>query len=56
MGGKKEKNLHPRDIDAFWLQRKLSKFYDDPMIAQNMAQRVLQTLKVCNYICSFASY
>ena len=26
--------LHPRDIDAFWLQRNLSKFYDDPHVAQ----------------------
>uniref|UniRef100_A0A669F6W3 U5 small nuclear ribonucleoprotein 200 kDa helicase n=1 Tax=Oreochromis niloticus TaxID=8128 RepID=A0A669F6W3_ORENI len=25
----KKKDLHPRDIDAFWLQRQLSRFYDD---------------------------
>ena len=44
--GKKEKGLHPRDIDAFWLQRELSKYYDDPMVAQTRAGEVLEILKV----------
>ena len=41
-----EENLHPRDIDAFWLQRKLSKYYDDPVVAQSRATEVLDILKV----------
>ena len=43
---KTERGLHPHDIDAFWLQRKLSKYYDDPMVAQTKAAEVLQVLKV----------
>ena len=46
IAGKKEKGLHPRDIDAFWLQRKLSKYYDDPIVAQAKATEVLEILKV----------
>lgn len=49
MSGKGEKALHPRDIDAFWLQRKLGKFYDDAMIAQTKAAEVLEILKVCTF-------
>lgn len=46
-GSKSDLGLHPRDIDAFWLQRKLSKHYpDDPTMAQTKAGEVLQTLKV----------
>src|SRR6218665_3033336 len=44
--GKPEKDLHPHNIDAFWLQRKLSKYYDDPMVAQTKANEVLNILKV----------
>lgn len=45
-GNKSDAGLHPRDIDAFWLQRKLSKHYpDDPTMAQTKAGEVLQTLK-----------
>ncbi|XP_076308177.1 U5 small nuclear ribonucleoprotein 200 kDa helicase-like [Tachypleus tridentatus] len=39
------KPLHPREIDAYWLQRKLSKFYDDPVVAQTRAGEVLEILK-----------
>ncbi|KAK9891555.1 hypothetical protein WA026_015516 [Henosepilachna vigintioctopunctata] len=42
---KKEKSLHPLDIDAYWLQRKLSKIYDDAMISQAKAAEVLNVLK-----------
>ena len=49
IAGKKEKGLHPRDIDAFWLQRKLSKYYDDPIVAQAKATEVLEILKVKFY-------
>lgn len=45
VGGKKEKKLHPLDIDAYWLQRKLSKFYSDPMVSQARAGEVLQILR-----------
>jgi len=45
--GKSDAGLHPRDIDAFWLQRKLSKYYpDDPTMAQTRALEVLEILKV----------
>ena len=41
----KHKELHPRDIDAYWLQRELSKVYDDAMISQEKAEEVLNILK-----------
>ena len=44
--GKSKKDLHPRDIDAFWLQRQLSKFYDDPNVSQARSSEVLDILKV----------
>ncbi|CAN8000338.1 unnamed protein product [Ixodes hexagonus] len=44
-GHKGGKGLHPREIDAYWLQRKLSKFYDDPVVAQTKAGEVLDILK-----------
>ena len=51
MSGKDDEGLHPRDIDAFWLQRKLSKYYpDDPTTAQAKSKEVLLILKVG---CSF---
>lgn len=42
---KKEKNLHALDIDAYWLQRSLSKFYSDAMASQAKAAEVLSVLK-----------
>ncbi|XP_045467898.1 putative U5 small nuclear ribonucleoprotein 200 kDa helicase [Harmonia axyridis] len=42
---KKEKSLHPLDIDAYWLQRKLSKIYNDAMISQAKAAEVLNVLR-----------
>jgi len=51
MLGKSDRGLHPHDIDAFWLQRKLSKHYDDPMLAQTRAAEVLAILKVCFTVC-----
>nr|XP_022917935.1 putative U5 small nuclear ribonucleoprotein 200 kDa helicase isoform X2 [Onthophagus taurus] len=41
---KKEKTLHPLDIDAYWLQRRLSKIYDDAMVSQAKAAEVLNVL------------
>ncbi len=38
--------LRPRDVDAYWLQRSLSKFYNDPIVAQQQAKEVLQILNV----------
>uniref|UniRef100_A0A183EVW4 Helicase_PWI domain-containing protein n=1 Tax=Gongylonema pulchrum TaxID=637853 RepID=A0A183EVW4_9BILA len=37
--------LHARDIDAHWIQRSLSKFYKDPIVAQQKVNEVLQVLK-----------
>ncbi|KAJ3643308.1 hypothetical protein Zmor_026030 [Zophobas morio] len=42
---KKEKTLHPLDIDAYWLQRRLSKIYDDAMVSQAKAAEVLNVLR-----------
>ncbi|KAI8036698.1 hypothetical protein M5D96_010499 [Drosophila gunungcola] len=42
---KKERSLHPLDIDAYWLQRCLSKFYKDAMVSQSKAADVLKILK-----------
>lgn len=33
------------DIDAYWLQRKLSKIYDDAMVSQAKAIEVLNVLR-----------
>lgn len=49
----KKKDLHPRDIDAFWLQRQLSRFYDDAIVSQKKADEVLEILKV-KHLCPFA--
>ena len=49
-GSKADSGLHPRDIDAFWIQRKLSKHYpDDPNMAQTKAKEVVEILKVCSH-------
>lgn len=45
---KKEKALHPLDIDAYWLQRRLSKIYDDAMVSQAKAGEVLNVLRDAN--------
>ncbi|XP_043940140.1 U5 small nuclear ribonucleoprotein 200 kDa helicase isoform X2 [Protopterus annectens] len=41
----KKKDLHPRDIDAYWLQRQLGRFYDDAIMSQKKADEVLEILK-----------
>ena len=38
-------NLHPRDIDAFWLQRELNKYYADAEVSRSKAEEVLEILK-----------
>ena len=49
----KKKDLHPRDIDAFWLQRQLSRFYDDAIVSQKKADEVLDILKVRLFVFLF---
>ena len=42
----KSKNLlHPLDIDAHWIQRKLSKYFDDATDSQKKSQDVMEILK-----------
>lgn len=41
----KAKALHPLDIDAHWLQRKLSKYYDDANVSQKKSRDVLEILR-----------
>lgn len=41
----KSKPLLAHQIDAFWLQRKLSKVYDDPTQAQTKVREVVDILK-----------
>ncbi|XP_015771701.1 PREDICTED: U5 small nuclear ribonucleoprotein 200 kDa helicase-like [Acropora digitifera] len=38
-------NLHPRDIDAFWLQRELNKYYADAEASRAKTEEVLEILK-----------
>ena len=40
-----ERGLHPLDIDAHWLQRKLSKYYEEAMTSQKKATEVLDILQ-----------
>ena len=37
---KHEKMLHPLDIDAHWLQRKLSKYYEEAITSQKKSIEV----------------
>ncbi|KAK4337016.1 hypothetical protein RND71_044196 [Anisodus tanguticus] len=37
--------LHPREIDAYWLQRKLNKSYNDAVLSQTKASEVLKILE-----------
>ena len=41
----KSKRLHPLDIDAHWLQRRLSQYYDDATTSQQKSKEVLKILK-----------
>ena len=41
----KSKILHPLDIDAHWIQRKLSKYFDDATDSQKKSQDVMEILK-----------
>ncbi|GAB0200182.1 U5 small nuclear ribonucleoprotein 200 kDa helicase [Grus japonensis] len=43
-----KKDLHPRDINTFWLQQQLSLFYDDAIVSQKKADEVLETLKTAS--------
>ncbi|XP_067928050.1 U5 small nuclear ribonucleoprotein 200 kDa helicase-like [Watersipora subatra] len=43
--GKSTGDLQPREIDAFWLQRHLRQYFEDPMVAQSKASEVLHALK-----------
>ena len=42
---KKEKSLNPCDIDAYWLQRRLNRIYNDAMVSQAKTAEVLDILK-----------
>lgn len=42
---KKDKRLHPLDIDAYWIQRKLSKYYKDSITSQARAKDVTDILQ-----------
>lgn len=37
--------LHPRHIDAFWLQRELNKYYADAEASRSKSEEVLEILK-----------
>ena len=38
--------LEPRQVDAYWLQRELNKFFKDPIVSQKKADEVMEILKV----------
>ncbi|XP_077290807.1 U5 small nuclear ribonucleoprotein l(3)72Ab isoform X2 [Arctopsyche grandis] len=43
--GRKQRPLHPLDIDAYWLQRRLSRVYSDAVVSQQRASDVLSALR-----------
>lgn len=43
--GRKQRPLHPLDIDAYWLQRRLSRVYSDAVVSQQRAGDVLSALR-----------
>ena len=46
LGGQRESDeLHPRAIDAYYLQRELNKFYNDHIVSQKKGEEVLDILK-----------
>ena len=45
---KDSKNLSPLDIDAHWLQRKLSRYFDDANVSQQKSREVLDILKTAS--------
>lgn len=45
---KPAETLHPRQIDAYWLQRNLNKTYGDPVEAKNKAAEVMDILKTAS--------
>ena len=42
---KKEKSLNPCDIDAYWLQRRLNRIYNEALESQAKTAEVLQILE-----------
>ena len=47
-GSKDSKSLSPLDIDAHWLQRKLSRYFDDANVSQQKSREVLDILKTAS--------
>lgn len=49
-GGFKKSNeiLHPRQVDAYWLQRELNKFYKDAEVSRAKSEEVLDVLKTAS--------
>ena len=45
---KSSEALHPRQIDAYWLQRELNKFYEDPEMSRSKSEEVLEVLKTAS--------
>lgn len=48
----REEGLHPQEIDAYWLQRRIARAFTDidADASQKLAEEVLTTLQVC--LCS----
>ena len=44
-GEAEQDTIHPRSIDAFWLQRELNKYYGDAEASRTKADEVLEILK-----------
>eukprot|EP01134_Creolimax_fragrantissima_P000807 CFRG0807T1 len=42
---KQADSVDPRDIDAYWLQRQLAKYFDDAITSQKMSKEVLEILE-----------
>lgn len=41
---REDRTLEPREVDAYWLQRQLSKYYSDALTSQQIAKDVLEVL------------
>jgi pre-mRNA-splicing helicase BRR2 len=37
--------IHPQEVDAYWLQRQVSKYFKDALISQNIAKSVMDVLE-----------
>ena len=42
--GEEEQTIDVKQIDAFWLQKKLSEYYEEPSVVVEMEREILKIL------------